>query len=162
MKKTIIGVMGPGESATEADKKNAFEIGKLIAEKGWVLLTGGRSEGVMNATAEGAKFANGLVVGVLPSHDGADASDAIDIAIVTGMGSARNNINVLSSDVVIACGMGSGTASEVALALKANKNVILLSDNSSANKFFSELGKKKIHLASTAMQAIEICQALLK
>jgi len=36
-----------------------------------------------------------------------------------------------SSDVVIACGMGAGTASEIALALKGNKKVILLNDEES-------------------------------
>ena len=45
-------------------------------------------------------------------------SEAVDLPIVTDLGNARNNINVLSSNVVIACGMGLGTASEVALALK--------------------------------------------
>ncbi|MEH2302882.1 MAG: hypothetical protein V7K88_28900 [Nostoc sp.] len=30
-------------------------------------------------------------------------------------------MNVLTSDLVIACGMGAGTASEAALALKADK-----------------------------------------
>lgn len=45
-------------------------------------------------------------------------TQAVDIPIVTGMGSARNNINALSSNVLVAVGMGPGTASEVALALK--------------------------------------------
>jgi hypothetical protein len=34
------------------------------------------------------------------------------------MRSGRNYINVLSSDIVIACGMNHGTASEVSLAIK--------------------------------------------
>jgi predicted Rossmann-fold nucleotide-binding protein len=42
------------------------------------------------------------------------------------MGSARNVINVLSSHVVVACPGGSGTISEIALALKYGKTVILL------------------------------------
>ena len=46
-------------------------------------------------------------------------SDAVDIPIATGLGQGRNLINVLSSHVIIACGNGTGTASEIAFALKA-------------------------------------------
>ncbi|VVB79132.1 Uncharacterised protein [uncultured archaeon] len=45
MTKKIIGVMGPGKEATKKDIKNAIEIGKLIADNGWVLLTGGQKSG---------------------------------------------------------------------------------------------------------------------
>ncbi len=40
--KTIIGVMGPGAEATEKDIRDAYSLGKLIAQNEWVLLTGGR------------------------------------------------------------------------------------------------------------------------
>src|SRR4028119_2317735 len=116
MRKILIGVMGPGTGASQADQQNAHALGKLIAEEGWVLLTGGRNVGVMDAANTGAKAANGLTVGILPTVEPSGISKAIDIPIFTDMGNARNNINVLSSDVVIACGMGAGTASEVALA----------------------------------------------
>ncbi|CCQ67309.1 Conserved hypothetical protein 725 [Crocosphaera watsonii WH 0402] len=52
------------------------------------------------------------------------------------MGNARNNINVLSSNVIIACGMGLGTVSEIALALKNKKPVILLSEDKKVNNYF--------------------------
>ena len=42
------------------------------------------------------------------------------------MGNARNCINVLSSHVVVACAGGTGTISEIALALKSGRPVILL------------------------------------
>ncbi len=121
MRQIIIGVMGSGEKATATDIKNAYKLGDLIAQRRWTLLTGGRNVGVMDAVNKGAKSANGLTIGILPRENQKDISEAVDIAIFTDMGNARNNINVLSSDVVIACGMGAGTASEVALALKANK-----------------------------------------
>lgn len=125
MKKTVIGVMGGG-SASNRDLQNACQLGKLIAENGWVLLNGGRSAGIMEASAKGAKEAGGLTIGILPDKDGVGASDHIDIQIITGAGDARNYYNVLSSDVVIACKGGAGTISEIALALKQKKNVILL------------------------------------
>lgn len=154
MKKIIIGVMGPGNSATSTDLKNAYQLGQLIAQAGWVLLTGGRNVGVMNATSQGAKSANGLTVGILPNHNTEGISEAVDIAIVTDMGNARNNINILSSDVVIACGMGSGTASEVALAIKANKPVILLNISSEMQKFFQVLATTPVILVDSPQAAI--------
>jgi uncharacterized protein (TIGR00725 family) len=78
------------------------------------------------------------------------------------MGSARNNINVLSSDVVVACGMGgAGTASEIALALKGNKPVILLNNSEESRQFFRKIGGKLIHEAKSARQTIEIATSLL-
>lgn len=52
MVKTIIGVMGPGSNSSDQDLKNAYEIGKYIASKGYVTLTGGRDEGVWNKLCE--------------------------------------------------------------------------------------------------------------
>lgn len=139
MRKIIIGVMGPGEKATAHDLQNAYQLGKLIAQQGWILLTGGRNVGVMDAASQGAKSAQGLVLAILPDDNKKGISEAVDIAIFTDMGNARNNINVLSSDVVIACGMGAGTASEIALALKANKQVILWNDDPESQVFFKKL-----------------------
>ncbi|MBW4680301.1 MAG: TIGR00725 family protein [Microcoleus vaginatus WJT46-NPBG5] len=162
MKKIVIGVMGPGAGATANDLQNAGELGELIAEKGWVLLTGGRDAGVMEAASMGAKKANGLTIGILPAEDCSHLSEGIDIAIVTGMGSARNNINVLSSDVIIACGMGAGTTSEIALALKANKKVILLNNHSESKVFFQTLSKENVFVVNTAQEAIELTSKILE
>ena len=117
MSKIIVGVMGPGHDATPEALVSAFELGKLIADEGWVLLTGGRSAGVMDTASQGAKSAGGLVVGILPSDSAEGMSDSVDIPILTGLGQARNNLNVLSCRVIFVCGMGPGTASEVALAI---------------------------------------------
>src|SRR6185503_1104713 len=115
----VVGVMGAGDGARAEDLKTAFQLGKAVAENGWVLLSGGRNAGVMDAVNKGAKSAGGLTVGIVPEANKNSLSDAVDVGIVSGMGSARNYINVLSSDVVIACGHGgAGTASEIALALK--------------------------------------------
>lgn len=156
-----MGVMGPGANASETDLQNAYQLGQLIAQEGWVLLTGGRNAGVMDAANKGAKAANGLTVGILPNNDTNNISEAVDIAIVTDMGNARNNINVLSSNVVIACGMGAGTASEVALALKGNKQVILLTDSEESKLFFRSLSADNIFIAKTAKAAIKIVKELL-
>lgn len=131
-----MGAAAPSPGALEA----AEELGKLIAERGWVLLTGGRSAGVMAAACAGAKQIPGsLTLGILPGAAGGEAAD-LDIAVFTGMGEARNAINVLTSDVVVACGIeGAGTVSEIALALKAEKPVILLNPSRPAWTLFSGL-----------------------
>jgi uncharacterized protein (TIGR00725 family) len=162
MRKTVIGVMGPGEAATRKDIDNAFELGKLIAGQDWILLSGGRNKGVMAAANQGAKSVGGLTIGIIPTADNLGTSDGVDISIITDMGSARNNINVLSSAVVIACGMGPGTASEIALALKAKKEVILLNDSPTSKAFFKEIGGQSVHSVGSPVEAIEKCQYLLK
>lgn len=161
MKKIVIGVMGPGDLTSQTELRLAYEIGQLIAQNDWILLTGGRNIGVMDAASKGAKAANGLTVGVLPNDRPIGISEAVDIAILTDMGNARNNINVLSSNVVIACGMGAGTASEIALALKANKQVILLNVDRENQLFFQNLGGDNVFIAATPIEAIDLVKRIL-
>jgi uncharacterized protein (TIGR00725 family) len=161
MSKIIVGVMGPGGDATPQDEETACELGRLVAKEGWVLLTGGRNSGVMEAASRGAKEAGGLTVGILPTADTKDMSTSVDIPIVTGMGQARNNINVLSSEVVFACGLGPGTAAEVALALKANRPVIFVGGHRGTLDFFTSLGETRVLTAGTPAEAIEIAKRFL-
>ncbi|PSB02612.1 TIGR00725 family protein [Merismopedia glauca] len=158
--KVIIGVMGPGTSATQRDLELASELGQLIAESGWVLLTGGRNQGVMEAASRGAKAAGGLTIGILPGSDRSGVSEFVDVAIVTDLGHARNNVNVLSSDAIVVCGMGLGTASEVALALKQGKRVILLGCDLETQKFWQKLSSLVL-IAETPPEAMQKMQNLL-
>ncbi len=154
MRQPIIGVMGPGEQATVEHVQQAYHLGQCIATAGWIVLTGGRNVGVMDAASRGAKSAGGVTVGILPTCDRTILSEAVDIPIFTDMGHARNVINVLSSDVVVACGMGLGTASEVALALKTGKFVILLGATELENAFFKEFSCSRLKLADSVPSAI--------
>lgn len=122
--RTVIGVMG-GAHADAATESLAREVGARIAAQGWVLLTGGRDCGVMAAASAGAAAAGGLVIGILPGDDFTGIAPGVDIAVLTGMGEARNAINVLTSHVVVAFPGGAGTISEVALALRAHRRVIV-------------------------------------
>ena len=161
MKKTVIGVMGPGDGASNYDRENAYKLGRLIAQQGWVLLTGGRKVGVMEYAMLGAKSAGGLTIGILPDRDNKQMSEAVDIPIITDLGNARNNINVLSSDVVIACGLGLGTVSEIALALKNGKRVVLLTDNEKGIRFFTSLAENSILVANSSQEAINIVKSIV-
>jgi uncharacterized protein (TIGR00725 family) len=161
MTKTIIGIMGPGENATPDENEVAFELGKAVAEHGWIVLTGGRSFGIMDAAMKGAHEVNGLTIGVLPNDNSVNASDHADIRIMTGMGSARNIINILSSHVIVVIGMAAGTASEVALALKANKKVILLNQDEITIRFFKNIGTYKVMIASTVDETVNMIKDYL-
>jgi uncharacterized protein (TIGR00725 family) len=114
-----VAIVGAGEGPTGA----AAEVGRLVAERGAVLVCGGLG-GVMEAACRGAKQAGGMTVGILPGTDRADANPYVDIALPTGLGEARNALVVRAADVLIAVGGGYGTLSEIALALKAGKRVI--------------------------------------
>jgi len=120
--KPRIGVMGPGSCPPELYAL-AREVGYLIAKRGAILICGGRG-GAMEAAARGAKEGGGITVGILPGESAADANPYIDIPVVTGMGNARNAINVLTSQAIIAIHGSYGTLSEMALALKCNIPVI--------------------------------------
>ncbi len=155
--KPIVGVMG-GSKVDRRTQDMAFEFGALVAENGWILLNGGRDAGVMRASARGAKSKGGTVIGVLPGTQKFRANPYIDIAIMTGMGDARNVINILSSDVVVACSGGAGTLSEIALALKNQKPVILL--NFDVGPVFGDEGIDKQTTPAGCIDAVKKCLAL--
>jgi hypothetical protein len=52
-------------------------------------------------------------------------------------------------------------ASEVALALKAKRSVILLNDNKLSQSFFADLGKEYVHIVDQAHEAIEQVKKIL-
>lgn len=161
MAKTIIGIMGPGENATPEENEMAFDLGKAVAEHGWVVLTGGRGFGVMHAAMRGAHEADGLTIGILPNDNMSNASDHADIKIMTGMGSGRNIINILSSHIIVVIGMAAGTASEVSLALKGNKKVILLNQDEITIRFFKNIGTYKVMIAGTVEETINMIKDYL-
>ena len=146
--------MGPGENASPEENELAYSLGAALAKQGWVLLTGGRSFGVMDAAMKGATDQNGLTIGVLPGDTITGSSQYAQIKILTGLGSARNNINVLSSHVIVVLGMAAGTASEVGLAIKANKKIIFLKQDELTTEFFKGLGTYRIIEVNTVKETI--------
>jgi hypothetical protein len=140
----------------------ARELGREIARAGWILLTGGRDVGVMDAASAGAKEVTGsLTLGILPDAT-SRVSPHVDVAVFTDLGNARNNINVLTSDVVVACGVeGPGIASEVALALKSGKPVVLLASDETAHRFFSGLAPGPVRTAVDVADALQAIRSAL-
>ena len=118
----IIGVIGGSECNSET-RKTAYEVGKRIAERGDILISGGLG-GVMEHSSRGAKEAGGMTIGILPGKTKGDANRFIDIPIVTNMSHARNAIIVRSADILIAINGKYGTLSEIGLALASDKKII--------------------------------------
>jgi uncharacterized protein (TIGR00725 family) len=153
--RTIIGVMGPGENATPDENEMAYDLGREIAKQGWITLTGGRSFGIMDAALKGASEAGGITIGIVPGHNDKNSSEHAQIKIVTSMGSGRNYISVLSSHVIVVLGMAAGTASEVALALKSQKKVILLNQDEITIRFFKNLGSYNVLVTKTVEETVQ-------
>ena len=120
----MIAVIGTGESDPGTDAA-ALEVGRLLADAGCVVITGGL-DGVMGAASRGAHEAGGLVIGVVPGSSPEEANAHVRVAIATGMGDARNAILANTAEVFIAIGGAYGTLSEIAFALKRGKRVIRL------------------------------------
>ena len=140
---------------------DATLMGELVAKAGWAVLTGGRVAGVMGAAAKGARAAGGLTVGILPTPDTLGASPAVDVVLASGLGEARNAVIALSANACVVCGMNAGTASEVALAIRAKKPVVLLRSDEVTAKFFRSLDAESVRVAMSAGEAIEMLRGLL-
>jgi len=121
-KKVRIGVIGGGSPELKF-RQLAFKVGKLIAEKGAILICGGLS-GVMEAASQGAKEGGGLTIGILPGNNPNQANPYIDIPIATNMGHSRNSLVALNSDVLIAVNGQYGTLSEIAYGCIYRKKII--------------------------------------
>lgn len=117
-----IAVIG-GNNPDEKSRKTAYEVGKLLAEKGAILVCGGLG-GVMEEAARGAKEAGGLTIGILPGTRPDEANRFIDLAIATGIGYNRNSMVVLNASAVIAIDGEYGTLSEIAYARIFGKKII--------------------------------------
>ncbi len=120
----VLAVIGAGTPDPETGAA-AREVGRLLAEAGCVLITGGL-EGVMAAASQGAREAGGLVIGVVPGSSPTEANAHVSVAIATGLGDARNVILANSAEAFIAIGGAYGTLSEIAFALKRGKRVVSL------------------------------------
>jgi hypothetical protein len=106
-------------------EQNAEEVGRLLAEGGATVVTGGLSE-VMAAASRGAKSVGGTTIGIVPGESPGAANKWVDHVVVTGMGHARNLAVVASGDAVIAVGGRYGTLAEIGLALTLGRPVVIL------------------------------------
>jgi uncharacterized protein (TIGR00725 family) len=116
-----VAVVGSGAEWEAA----AEEVGRLLAERGCTVVTGGLDE-VMAAAHRGAKDAGGTTIAILPGESRGAANRWADHVVVTGIGHARNLAVAASGDAVIAVGGSWGTTAEIALGLRLGRRVVAL------------------------------------
>jgi uncharacterized protein (TIGR00725 family) len=116
-----VSVIGSGAE----HEARAEEVGRLLAERGATVVTGGLGE-VMSAASRGAKGAGGTTIGIVPGESRERANAWVDHVVVTGIGHARNLAVVASGDAVIAVGGSYGTLAEIGFALTLGRPVVVV------------------------------------
>ena len=140
--KHLISVCGSDSSDKNLSQfalETAEMVGRLIAQRGGVVVCGGRG-GIMQAACKGAKSENGLTVGILPNSKD-EANKYIDLPLVTGLGHRRNFLVANVADAIIAISGRWGTLSEISYAMVFEKPLILISDTGGC---VDEIVKKNI------------------
>lgn len=168
--KITIGVIGkneqhPNDQVDTATMRLAEEVGRLVAQRGGVLVTGGR-KGVMEAASKGAQLAGGLTIGFLPSMERADANPYVDIVFPTGLGRARNLLTARSCDALIMIGGSTGTLNELTIAYAEARPVVILAGSGGwadkirpvlhQGKYLDERATIEISFAATPQEAVAL------
>ena len=165
-----------GDASTDpagAKAVAARQVGALIIERRWRLVTGGMG-GVMKEASAGARasvaWADGDIIGIAPGSDPAAANPFVDVVIATGMDHLRNSI-VAHSDAIIVIGGGAGTLSEIALAWIYRRLIVALPHEGWGAKLagmridhrvrYEDISDDRIYAAPTSVEAIELIAKLL-
>ena len=136
--KTKIGVMGSSSSIDDDVERErlaalASELGRAIAERSCVLITGATS-GLPDMVSRAARQLGGQTIGISPAISAEEhvskyklPVDGAEVIIYTGFGlKGRNVINVRACDIVIILGGGIGTLSEFTIAYDEDKVIGVL------------------------------------
>ncbi len=133
MKKAIAVVGSAAVSPSESEIKLCRELGKAIAGRGFVLLTGA-CPGFPLEAARGARKAEGTVVGISPAPDYKAHVEQwdypvqeFDSIIFPGFGRGRNLVLVRSASAVAVLGGRMGTLNEFTIAFEEGKPIGVLS-----------------------------------
>ncbi len=125
--KIKVGVMGSASETGSGDKesltRSAVELGRLIALRDLVLLTGATT-GVVYVVGKATHEAGGFHVGISPAHNSEEHTeayklplDACNVVIYTGFGlKGRNVVLVRSCDIVLFIAGGMGSLNEFTIA----------------------------------------------
>lgn len=148
-------VSGAGQPHDPAFVEAATTAGRLLAGRGWMVLTGGLG-GVMAAAAAGVDQAGGTAIAILPGGRRSDASPGHAIVLPTGMGEMRNALLVRAADAVLAIGGAWGTLSEVALAARTGVPVVTIGTDLPA------FAGPEVQVCASPEEAVEALAAALR
>ena len=125
MASRAIAVIGQGAPDEGAAADAARAVGRLLAQAGATVVTGGLGGVMAAAGRRRPRRPAGAVTAILPGTERAAAHEA-DAVVCSGVGEARDLAVVASADAVIAVGGGWGTLAEIGLARKLGRPVVLL------------------------------------
>ncbi len=118
----------------ELEYKSAFELGKALAETGFMICNGGYG-GIMEASAKGAKSVGGKTIGVIVDTFSRTPNNYIDEAIIKNNLLERLQKLIELGDAYIVLKGGTGTLAELAIAwefmnkgLMEEKPIIILNN----------------------------------
>ncbi len=174
MKKLQIGIMGSAEDLNYSDEALSFakNLGKLIAKSGNILVYGAEKE-YTSLSTEAAKEASkndGITVGITYGKTKdiyGDFRPTVLIPCGIEVGGGREFSLVLSCDVIIAIGGGSGTLTEMAIAYQANIPIITINKfdgwaKELSNKYLDDRKRLKCIEAKTSEEAVRLAIKLAK
>jgi uncharacterized protein (TIGR00725 family) len=139
----IVAIIGSGDPA-HGNPELAAAVGRLVAEMGFHLLTGG-GRGVMADASRGFTSVPdrpGLALGIIPRPTTGEEAKAgypnpwVELPILThlagrlgpGGEDSRNPINVLTAWRIVALPGGEGTRAEIRLALRYERPVLAVTE----------------------------------
>ena len=166
MKQLQIGIMGSAADLNYGNDAENFakELGRLIAESNNILVYGAEKEYSSlstNAAIEASKY-NGITVGITGTKSKkiwGDFKPTILIPCGLEIGGGREFTLVLTCDVIIAIGGGSGTLTEMAIAYQAGIPIIVIDKfdgwaKKLSNKYIDDRKRLKCLKASTPQEAL--------
>ena len=156
----------------------AYELGTLMAERGWRCLNGAGSEGLMRAVSDGVLDAGGAAVGVIPQFmiDNGWHYDRLTRIIATNSMHERKHTLAQMSKAVIALPGGCGTLEELLEAITwrqlniAPKPIVLLNtlgyynhleamlNHAIEHKFMKQSHSRLWRMAKTPVEALDIIE----
>lgn len=174
-KKLQIAVIGPAgiEEYPEGKRPDprvyalAEEVGKLLAQKGAIVITGGKS-GIMETAARGARSVGGMTVGVVKGPGRRTSNDFIDVEVISGSAAAGLDefLVIGMSDGAILLGGGAGTLEEIAIAYRNKKPIVAIKGTGGwaeklADLYLDERQLQKIFVEETALGAVTKLMSVL-
>jgi len=167
MKKIQIGVMGSAADLNYSNEALLFakKLGELIAESGNILVYGAEKE-YTSLSTEAAKASSkkgGITVGVAGGKSKKIFGKFRPTILINSgqeIGGGREFNLVLSCDVIIALGGGSGTLTEMAIAYQAGIPIITVSSfggwgKELSNRYLDDRKRLKCIQASTPEEALQ-------
>ena len=144
----------------------AYEVGKEIAKRGMITLTGGGG-GVMEAALKGAKEVGGLTLAIIPWGDTSKVNKYADVVVATGMMWSRDSINLNSCDGAVLVGGGAGTVNEASYGYILDKPLVALKPSGGmakllAGHYFDKRHTEKVIAVHSPKEAVDKLLEIIK